>query len=203
MSSYLETKSRATKTQTNLNGMQKIFIRKFIQIGNATKAAILAGYSEKSAGSISTQLMANPKVKSEINRLNKIIEAKLCISQETLIKDTEVLKNRSLHGEPVYDEEGKMTDLVGLDDKTALAAIQTQARLLSIGGFGKTDINIDQSTKIQNNYQYNLESLSKEERNQLVFLLSKARVKTPEEIQAEEDKVIDVEPEESEESLHS
>ena len=160
---------RATKTQKGLTGKQKIFIRKYVQLGEGKKAAILAGYSEDSAEVTASRLLTNAKVQSEINRMNKIIEEKTAITQATLVKDAEFLKQKALHGEPVYDDDGQLIDLVGQDDKNALASIQTQARLLGIGGFGKTDVKIDARTQIQNNFQYNINVLTSDEKKTSLF----------------------------------
>ena len=176
---------RATKTQLKLTGKQKIFIRKYLQIGVAKTAAKLAGYSEKSCEHIGWELLQNPRVRSEINRLNKIAETKAVINKETLLQKTEIVMQRALHGEPIYDEDGEVIEIVGQDDDMVLKVIDRQARMLSIGGYGKTELNIDNRTQIQNNYRYDIKSLSSDDRNSLLVLLAKCRVKTEEELAIE------------------
>ena len=49
-----------------LNGRQELFIVEYLKCLNATKAAIAAGYSEKSAAETGCELLKNPKVASRI-----------------------------------------------------------------------------------------------------------------------------------------
>lgn len=197
---------RATKTQKKLTGQQRLFIRKYIQCGVATKAAILAGYSRKSAGSISAQLMANPKIKSEIIRFQESLATRTQISRESLLRDVQLIKEKAIHGEPIYDEDGDLIDLAGMDDKTALSAIQTQARILGIGGYGGTKVDVTNNITNNNQYNYDLTVLTKEERVSLIALLSKCRVleedEKPKQIESKEpEAVIDVTPQPKEQEV--
>lgn len=49
-----------------LSRQQQEFVRNFLQHGNARRAAVEAGYSEKSAGSLAGNLKKNPKVAAAI-----------------------------------------------------------------------------------------------------------------------------------------
>lgn len=51
-----------------LNARQEAFINAYLQCFNATKAAIMAGYSEKTAYSIGSRLLKNVEVAAEIER---------------------------------------------------------------------------------------------------------------------------------------
>jgi len=42
-------------------------VRHYLESGNATKAAILAGYSEKSAAAAGSRLLTNPQIKGAID----------------------------------------------------------------------------------------------------------------------------------------
>jgi len=54
-----------------LNERQKKFCEFFAQCGNATDAAIKAGYSEKSAGTNADKLLKNTKVSNYLKELGK------------------------------------------------------------------------------------------------------------------------------------
>ena len=49
------------------NPRHQAFVRHYLETGNATKAAILAGYSEKSAAAAGSRLLTNPEVRGAID----------------------------------------------------------------------------------------------------------------------------------------
>jgi phage terminase small subunit len=49
------------------NPRHQTFIHHYLQTGNATKSAILAGYSEKSAAAAGSRLLTNPEIKGAID----------------------------------------------------------------------------------------------------------------------------------------
>ncbi|MGL5972561.1 MAG: terminase large subunit [Oscillospiraceae bacterium] len=57
-----------------LNIKQKKFVDEYIKTGNATKAAIFAGYSENNAGNNADKLLKNTKVKEYIKEKQKSFE---------------------------------------------------------------------------------------------------------------------------------
>lgn len=160
-----------------MSGQQRLFCRFFYATGKGKLSALKAGYSPHSAAMIASQLLNHPKVVEELERLRKQFETKTNITKETLLKDAQFLKQKAMYGEAVYDEDGELLDIVGMDDKSALAAIQTQARLLGIGGFGGTKLEVSGSIEHNHKHEYDLTALSKEERLNLIVLLSKCRKK--------------------------
>lgn len=69
-----------------LNGKQQAFANAYLKSGNITQAAIAAGYSEKTAHSQGSRLLKNVKVRTEIERRQAKIVAKVDISQEWVLK---------------------------------------------------------------------------------------------------------------------
>ena len=64
---------------------QKLFVAFYLESLNGTKAAIAAGYSEKTAGSIGQRLLKNVEVRAAIdNRLAEIESEKIVKSKEIL-----------------------------------------------------------------------------------------------------------------------
>ena len=73
-----------------LTRRQKEFIRHYIQTKNATKAAILAGYSERTASQAGSRLLTKVNVKAEIERYFKSLD----MSKEDIIRAiSELSKN--------------------------------------------------------------------------------------------------------------
>lgn len=67
-----------------LNVRQKKFCQEYLRLGNATKAAIVAGYSEKTANEQAAQLLAKISVKNYITGLQNKIEKKNILSAQQL-----------------------------------------------------------------------------------------------------------------------
>lgn len=74
------------KTTTELTHKEARFIPEYLVDGNAARAALAAGYSERSAGRIGSQLLAKPHIKAEIKK------ALAAQEKRTLITADEVLK---------------------------------------------------------------------------------------------------------------
>lgn len=72
---------------------QKVFIDAYIETLNASESARRAGYSAKSASVTASRLLANAKVKEEIERRLKEVEsARTATLEETLEIMTQVLR---------------------------------------------------------------------------------------------------------------
>lgn len=56
-----------------LTDKQKLFILEYLNHGNATKAAIRAGYSERTAYSIGSENLQKPAIASEIERISRLL----------------------------------------------------------------------------------------------------------------------------------
>lgn len=78
-----------------LNERRKKFADYYLELGNATQAAIKAGYSEKTAYSIGQRLLKNPEVKAYIDRRRKEMEnERIAGAREVLETLTEVLRGK-------------------------------------------------------------------------------------------------------------
>lgn len=75
----------------NLTKKQQVFVAEYIVDQNATKAAIRAGYSEKTAEQQGSRLLGNVKVSAEVDRnLGKKLE-KLDITAEKVLRELALL----------------------------------------------------------------------------------------------------------------
>ena len=74
------------KTTTELTHKEARFIPEYLVDGNAARAALAAGYSERSAGRIGSQLLGKPHIKAAIKRA--LVEQE----KRTLITADQVLR---------------------------------------------------------------------------------------------------------------
>src|SRR4030043_515895 len=78
------------KSKNKLAPKHKKFILEYLKTLNATKSAIFAGYSEKSARSQGTSLLSNPNILKKINEsLDKILKDNEKILQKKIIDEAE------------------------------------------------------------------------------------------------------------------
>ena len=78
-----------------MNARRKRFVQEYLKSGNATQAAIKAGYSKKGARSKASQLLTNVNIKDEIARLSKSVEdASICSIAERKQILSEIARGR-------------------------------------------------------------------------------------------------------------
>ena len=70
-----------------LTDKQKLFVTEYLIDLNATQATIRAGYSQKTAQRIGSELLSKPLIQAEIQKRQGKIQAKLEISQERIIQE--------------------------------------------------------------------------------------------------------------------
>lgn len=125
----------------------------FTNGGNATDAAIQAGYSPKSAAVTASQLLKEPKVSAEVEKRRTEIVAKLELSTERTIK--EVSRLAFCDPRRLVDEKGKLKQLHELDDDIAAAIASVEVD--KDGGikykFWDKNSAIEKAAKVQGLYQ--------------------------------------------------
>jgi phage terminase small subunit len=103
----------------NLNDKQKLFVHEYLLDGNATRAAISAGYSKDSARSIGSELLTNPYISEAIaKRFNKRCQ-RLELTADRVLQ--ELCKLAFYDPRNFYNQDGSLKHPTELDDNTAMA----------------------------------------------------------------------------------
>lgn len=98
-----------------LNDKQEMFCREYITDFNGTKAAIRAGYSEKSAAEQASELLTKPKIQERVDTLIEERARALTVTQDWVISRLQEVARRCLQevrplkgpfGTDVKDDEG-------------------------------------------------------------------------------------------------
>ena len=90
--------------ETKMTPKQKLFADNYIILQDATKAAIKAGYSEKSARSIGCENLTKPHIRAYIDERMEEHESKLIATQAEVLKHlTAVLRGESVSEEIVVE----------------------------------------------------------------------------------------------------
>lgn len=112
--------------KTKLTVKQQKFADAFIESGNATQAAIKAGYSKKTAQQIGAENLLKPVIKGYIDeRMKAISDSKILSQQETLELITKFAKGEML--EEVVANNGKVVE-VPVSAQQQLKALEMMAR---------------------------------------------------------------------------
>ena len=106
-----------------LSSKQKLFIDEYLACGNATKAAIKAGYSPKTAKSIGAENLTKPYIKAAIeSKMAEIESNKIADATEVLQFFTSVLRAEIKEKVAVAGPKGVETVELPPDVKTRLTA---------------------------------------------------------------------------------
>ena len=119
-----------------LNEKQKQFCEEYIIDLNGTQAAIRAGYSEKTANRIASELLSKLDIQEYICKLKNKRSERVKYSQDELMRDILEVKNRCLQANPVLDKEGNETGIWKFDSNGANKALDMLAKHV---GFYETD----------------------------------------------------------------
>ena len=119
-----------------LNEKQKQFCEEYIIDLNGTQAAIRAGYSEKTANRIASELLTKLDIQEYICELKNKRSERVKYSQDELMRDILEVKNRCMQANPVLDKEGNETGVWKFDSNGANKALDMLAKHV---GFYETD----------------------------------------------------------------
>lgn len=91
-----------------LTAKQKRFCDEYLIDLNGTQAAIRAGYSARTAGQIADENLRKPQIIEYLNEKRQVLQEKLDISQEWVLKRLKEISDRCMQAEPVmiFDGDG-------------------------------------------------------------------------------------------------
>lgn len=114
---------------------REVFCREYMIDLNGKKAAIRAGFSERTATSQASRLLADVNVLARIRELQEERSAKLSISSDMVLRNLLLIYDRCMQAVPVYewvDGEKRPTGEFVFDSKGAVAAMQLIGKHLAM-----------------------------------------------------------------------
>lgn len=121
---------RMAKKGQQLTVKQLAFVRAYaINGGNATQAALTAGYSKKTACYIGHQQLQKTLIIAEITKSAAKIAAKHDITLGEIIQTARAVRDRSLQAEAVTDADGNPTGDYKYDSRGVLGANDQLAKI--------------------------------------------------------------------------
>jgi len=105
-----------------LTPKQEKFCEYYIEYDNATKAAIAAGYSQKTAYSIGDENLKKPEIKEYLKKRREILAAKIEVTQQMVLE--ELAKIGFSNIQDLMEEGFAFRDIIELE-KNQAAAIES------------------------------------------------------------------------------
>lgn len=97
---------------SELTAKQQRFVAEYLIDGNATQAAIRAGYSAKTAHAIGHENLNKPEIAAEIAKRQQKIADKLGLTAESLILDTQEIRDLAKR-DGIYASALKANEMLG------------------------------------------------------------------------------------------
>lgn len=113
-------KVKAGNTQEDAANRRKLFIEAYLTNGgNASQAAIAAGYSPHTAGVTGSRLLKHVEVLAQLQQRRNALLSKLELTTESVLKSLA----QAVHFDPrkLYDASGGLKPIHDLDEDTAMA----------------------------------------------------------------------------------
>lgn len=108
-----------------LTEKQKRFADYYIETGNATAAAIKAGYSEKTAKEMGYENLTKPHIKTYIDGQLKVMDDKRIMNAEEVMQLlTSIARNEEQEDVVVFGENGPEITSKGMSAKDRLKALE-------------------------------------------------------------------------------
>lgn len=107
------------KKAKDLTPKEQVFVREYLRDANGTRAAVAAGYSEKTAAVAASKLLRKVKVAQELGNLRKKLCDKLEVSAEKVLQGIAELAFFDMR--KFFTAAGNLIPIHDLDDQTARA----------------------------------------------------------------------------------
>ncbi len=112
-----------------MNQRQSQFIQAYLETGNATLAAKMAGYSEKTANEQGCRLLAKSNIADAIKEARSKLARNTETTLEGLVADCLHVQELALEGTPAMDRYGNPTGQIIRQLSAAKSAIELRAKL--------------------------------------------------------------------------
>lgn len=107
------------RKSTDLTPKEQIFVREYLIDGNATRAAIAAGYSEASASVTGSKLLRKAKIAGELAKLREKLLSTLEVNAQKVLQGLAELA--FFDPRKMFNDDGSMKKVTELDDATVHA----------------------------------------------------------------------------------
>jgi len=171
----------------NLSEKQKMFCQEYIKDFNGTRAAKEAGYSEDTARQTASENLTKPDIILYLQHLKEQRMNRLQLEQDDVIRDLQIVKNRSMQAYPVRDREGVPTGLWTYDANAAIKATELLGKHLGMFITNKVEHSGENGKPISITSDIEVEALSTQQLESLKDILETSEKYRKEQEEKEED----------------
>jgi phage terminase small subunit len=122
----------ATTGRKKVGNRREQFVREYLKDGNATQAALRAGYSPKSAHSQGARLLKNVEISARLASLERKAEEKAIVDAAYVLTSLKNIAERCQQAEPVLDREGNETGEYRFDSVGANRSLDLLGKYLGL-----------------------------------------------------------------------
>ena len=117
----------------NLTDKQEAFCNEYLIDFNATRAAIVAGYSQKTARYTASENLTKPNIQGRLKELYKEREKRTQITQDRVLEELAYIAFFDIRN--LFNENGTLKNITDLDEETAraLAAVDVDEHKIGKG----------------------------------------------------------------------
>lgn len=115
-----------------LTAKQKMFVAEYLIDLNATRAAIRAGYSKKTADRIGPELLGKTCVSQAIQEQQQLREKRTLITADYVINSLKEVAERCMQKEPILDHDGNETGEWRFDSSGANKSLELLGKHLKL-----------------------------------------------------------------------
>lgn len=118
--------------EPNLTDKQKAFCREYVIDWNGSQAAIRAGYAEASARSQASDLLTNPNIRAEIDRIiSDSLDSRKAEIKKRVIDNLEQIAWNDLERDEHYNRDGELVSVSRRDRIKSLELLGKYTNVLS------------------------------------------------------------------------
>ena len=117
---------------SELTDKQRMFCEEYLVDFNGTRAAKAAGYSEKTADRQAYENLRKPEIQQALGAMKALRLQRVRKSQDDVISELEMIKDRCLQAYPVYDRQGYPTGEWEFKENGAIKALELQGKHLGM-----------------------------------------------------------------------
>ena len=115
-----------------LTPKQQRFIDEYLVDLNGTKAAIRAGYSEKTARQMASENLSKPYIQEAVATAQQVRAGRVGVDQDWVLKNLVMLVERCMQHEPVTGAGGADIGMFTFNASVAQATLQTIGKHLGM-----------------------------------------------------------------------
>lgn len=120
------------KKPRRLTEKQRSFCEEYLVDFNATRAAVRAGYSPRSAKQQGARLLTNADLHTHLTELMEARSRRTEITADTVLQDIREVADRCLAAIPVADAQGRNQGVWRFDARAALKALELLGKHLGL-----------------------------------------------------------------------